>query len=38
MDEGTTKLHRFDTKVVNYLWHLSSSDFSQDHGDISLVD
>jgi hypothetical protein len=36
MDEGTANLRRFDTKVVNYLWHLSCGDFSQNHGDISL--
>lgn len=36
MDEGNANLHRFDTKVVNYLWHLSSSNLSHHHGDISL--
>jgi hypothetical protein len=38
MDEGTANLHRFDTKVVNYLWRLSSTSSSPNHGDISLND
>ena len=36
MDEGTANRNRFETKVVNYLWHLSSGSLSQYHGDISL--
>jgi hypothetical protein len=38
MDDGMPMLHRFETKVVNYLWHFSSASSSPNHGDISLND
>ncbi len=38
MDEGRTKLPKLESKVVNYLWCLSSASSAILHGDISPSD
>jgi len=38
MDERNANLPRLESKVVNYLWHLSSDNDIQNHGDISPSD
>jgi len=38
MDESMINCLRLESKVVNYLWHLSSISGLKNHGDISLDD
>ena len=38
MDESMTNLPKLDSKVVHYLWHLSSESVLRNQSDISLDD
>lgn len=38
MDESMTNLPKIESKVVNYLWHLSSESVLYNYGDISPSD